>query len=388
MKAFWKIVIREIRQIKRSPLLLFAIFLLPVICCVVLSTTFSAGTATKLPIAVIDSDNGELSRNIVRAVNSVPSCEVKYRPTDLNEAKKLLSTKKIYAVLYIPKDFGRDINRLSAPKLTYWYNNQTILIGGVVTKDVQSAVMTASSLVNASILMKQGIPKDALSSKVNVIKVEEHVKANPYINYSYFLLYAAFAHVFQMMTMLTSIWTLGSEFKNGTTKRWLKAADGSILTAVFGKFFVYGILFYLSMISCYAAYTLIFGASFEGSVATFLTCGALFIFACEALGVMYVAILSNLRFSLSCAAFYTASGFTLAGMTYPIAAMPAIMRYYSALYPIRPFVNLTIDQIMRGFAPIYDVKNFVWLAALALVGLAFMPLLKKHAENKDLWYGI
>ena len=106
------------------------------------------------------------------------------------------------------------------------------------------------------------------------------------------------------------------------------------------------------------------------------------------MGLAFVAVLSNLRFAMSVGAFYTSLGFSLAGMTFPNMGMPLFARFYSSLLPVRPYVNLLIDQAMKGFMLKYDLIYLFWIMAIGLLGTMFVPLLKKHANNEDLWYQI
>ncbi|MDD3593189.1 MAG: ABC transporter permease [Candidatus Gastranaerophilales bacterium] len=386
MNAFVKTSKREVKKLAANPFILVILFIAPLFVCFVIAFTFLAGSATDLPVAVLDMDNSNLSRKIVRMIDATPACEVKYRVADLKEGKELISGGNAYALVYIPKDFKRDITRGTRPQLVYYYNNQAILIGGVITKEVQTAIQSVMAGITLKIQMKKGLPKDAAMAKINLIRVDEHIHSNPYLNYSYFLSYAAFAHTFQIIIIFLVIWSLGVEFKEGTTKEWLETANNSIFAAVFGKLAVYMVCFLVLMTIAYGTYVLAYSAPFEANL-IFLTLGTFcFILAYQMAGVIFVAVLSNLRFALSSGAFYTSLGLTFAGMTYPAMAMPPFAQFYSALLPIRPYVNLVIDQMMRGFAPKYDVIYVVWMLALAAFGFFFLPLLKKHAQDESLWY--
>ena len=220
------------------------------------------------------------------------------------------------------------------------------------------------------------------------IRVDEKIKSNPYLNYSYFLSYAAVAHVFQIFAVLLAVWTLGIEFKEGTTKEWLKEADNSIISAAFGKLSVYLIVLLIQMFIIYGGYVIIYGAPFEGNILFTIFSSGIFLLAYQLMGLAFVAVLSNLRFAMSVGAFYTSLGFSLAGMTFPNMGMPLFARFYSSLLPVRPYVNLLIDQAMKGFMLKYDLIYLFWIMAIGLLGTMFVPLLKKHANNEDLWYQI
>lgn len=386
MNAFINVAKREIDRIFKKRMLLVLMFVVPLVICFILGETFKEGSPKNLPIAVLDQDNSNVSRKIARMIDATPTCEVKYHVTSLDEGRQLIVGGQTYALFVIPRDFTRDIYRGVRPQLVYYYNNQMLLIGGIITKDVNAAIQTVIAGINVKIQMKKGIPQEVAVSRVNIIKVDEHVRSNPYLNYSYFLSLAAFAHTLQVLIAFLAIWAVGIEFKEGTTKEWLKVADDSILTGVFGKLLPYTVSFMSVIGLIYFIYFIGYGAPFRGN-ALFLTFGTLlFVMAYQLLGIMFVAISANLRLSFSCGAFYTALGFTFAGMTYPTLAMPVFARAYSSLLPLRPYISLLIDQTLRAVPPRYDMVYIWWILALATLGTAFLPLLKKQAQNEKQWY--
>ena len=388
MNRFINTIKREISKIKFNKFLMVMLFIAPIVFSIVVIWTFSAGIPRNLPIAVLDLDNSDITRTITRAIDSTPSAKVRYKVENYNQGYDLIKEGKVYAIIVYPKDFKKDLNRNNTPQIVYYYNNQMILIGSIITKDIQSAVMTLTKSVDAQIRMKKGLAKDPTLSKINLIRVDEKIKSNPYLNYSYFLSYAAVAHVFQIFAVLLAVWTLGIEFKEGTTKEWLKEADNSIISAVFGKLSVYFIVLFIQMFIVYGGYVIIYGAPFEGNILFTIFSSGIFLLAYQLIGLAFVAVLSNLRFAMSVGAFYTSLGFSLAGMTFPNMGMPLFTRFYSSLLPVRPYVNLLIDQAMKGFMLKYDLIYLFWIMAIGLLGTMFVPLLKKHANNEDLWYQI
>ena len=382
------VIKREFEILKNNSFILFILLFVPIIFCCIIIGTFSAGILNNLPVSVLDEDNSAISRQIQRAVNSAPSAEIKYRVSNLAEGQRLLTEGKAYALIVIPKNFSRDLQRMSVPKIVLYYNNQTILIGGVISKDVLTVLYTTAAKIDAVTRIKKGLPPKIALNKVNLIRVDEHVKSNPYMNYSYFLTFAAIAHVFQIFAVFISIWTFGNEFKKGTTKEWMSAANDNIFNAVLGKLLFYSSVITILMLAVYFGYILFYGAPFEGNVLFFAFSSFIFVMAYQLIGMMFVSILSNYRLAMSCGAFYTSLAFTFAGMTFPVMAMPLIGKIYSSFLPIRPFVNVVIDQAMKGIPPIYDIGYLLWISALGLMGFLSIYLLNKHVYREDLWYQI
>ena len=82
------------------------------------------------------------------------SAKVKYQLTNLEEGRQLLIEGKIYGFVVIPRNFQRDISRMQQPKLVFYYNNQRILIGGIVSKDITMMVQSMIVGLDAKIKSK------------------------------------------------------------------------------------------------------------------------------------------------------------------------------------------------------------------------------------------
>ena len=73
--VFW----REFAWFRRRPFLVAITTVVPFCLLMLLSAIFSAGLATRLPIAVLDLDGSELSRQIIRFVDATPDTAVAVR---------------------------------------------------------------------------------------------------------------------------------------------------------------------------------------------------------------------------------------------------------------------------------------------------------------------
>lgn len=339
-----------------------------------------------MPVAALDNDNSEFSRLLIRNLNTLPSCNVAYRITDLHEGKQLITEGKIYAILAIPKDFQKDLYRLKQPKLVFYYNNQRILIGGIISKDVNLMVQTMLVGIDAKIRSKKGLPMSESIKQANLIKVYEHIRSNPYFNYQYFLSLIAFGHILQIHIILTSLWALGTEFKLGTAKDWLKTANGSILIAFLGKETPYFIIFLLLFAILYFICYVYIGMPYNGNILFGLFATLVFIITCLSVGLIFIGINGNFRYGLSNAAFYVAMGFAFAGVTYPVMAMPILAKMYSSTLSLSYWVQIMIDQSFKAIPTIYDLKHILSMLVLMCLGLLFLPRIKNFAFDEKRWY--
>lgn len=384
--AYTEVVKREIKRIIARPLGWIVSFVIPVSMCLLMCIVFGKGTPINLPIAVYNADNSELSRMLIRNLNTLQSCEVKYQVTSLKEGQDLLTEGKAYGFVAIPKNFQRDIYRLKQPELMYYYNNQRILIGGIITKDITAMLQSMVVGLDAKIRNKKGMPMETAIIQANPIAIVDHVNSNPYFNYLYFLALIAFGHILQINMVMISVYSIGTEFKYGTTKEWLKTADNSILTGILGKWTPYMAIFLFVYAILTIVYFGLYGVPFGGNVAVAIIASILFMISCFAIGIIFMSINGNFRYCLSNSAFYVAMGFAFAGITFPSMSMPLFAKIYGALMPLYYWIQIMLDQTFRDFPYVYDLKHFVGMIILAVLGFAASIRLKKLAYDEKRWY--
>lgn len=384
--AYLNVVKREIKRFYKRPLVWSFSLIIPLTMCLLICLIFSKGSPTNLPVAVLNKDNSEISRMLVRNLNTLSSCKVKYQVTSMQEANKLLTRGEIYAFLVIPKDFQKDIYKLKQPKLVFYYNNQRILVGGIISKDVNNLVQSMIVGMDAKMRNKRGLPMEEAIKQSNLINVNDHIRSNPFFNYQYFLSLVAFGHILQINLLLSSVWALGSEFKLGTTKEWLKSAEDSILIAFLGKLTPYFIIFFFLFVFLYFVYFGITAVPYVGCWIIGILATILFITACFSLSAVFISLNGNLRFALSAATFYVAMGFAFAGVTYPVMSMPLAAKIYNAVLPLNYWSKIMIDQSLREIPPIYDLKLLAILFGMSLIGFFALLRIKSLAKDEKRWY--
>ena len=104
----------------------------------------------------------------------------------------------------------------------------------------------------------------------------------------------------------------------------------------------------------------------------------LFIFSCEALGVLMITILPTLRLGLSFASLWGVLSLSICGMSFPVMAMHPALQGLSWLFPLRHYFILYVNCALDG----YNLTNaWPYLAALAgfiLLSIITTPILKRE----------
>ena len=346
---------------------------------------FRTGVPRDMPVAVLDQDNSPLSRRLTRMIDATPSARVVYQITDMKEGERMMKQGKIDAIIQIPSGLEKNVYSNTQARGMAYINGLNLTKNGLLNKDILTVATTFSSGIQLQTLMKKGLSETEAYNQMMPIYFEKHILFNPYTNYSYYLLPSFLPLMLMLFALLTAVFTIGVELKNGTASEWLAASGGHTSAALAGKLAPYTVIFF---VLCLLMDTLLFkyvGVPLNGSVSMLLVSGLFFVLASQGIGAFIVILLSNLRLGLSIGGGYSVLSFTFSGLTFPFLAMDLPVRIVGYLFPMTYYMDLFIDQGMRG-APTADSAIYlVGLAAFLLLPWTVILRLRKICTEEKYW---
>lgn len=161
------------------------------------------------------------------------------------------------------------------------------------------------------------------------------------MDYSVYLTQPFFFVFLQVILLLVTTYSIGSEGKFHTSANWLAVADGNIWVAVTAKLLPYSFIFIV--MSILANYVFLCHAYTDGLWfwALNLT-SALLVIATQALAVFLFSLFPALSIIISIVSMVGSLGATLGGVTFPVLHMFAPVYYASYLFP-----SVTLSRLDR-----------------------------------------
>jgi ABC-2 type transport system permease protein len=362
---------RELRRILARPLEPLLLVVLPALALGFTWAIFSAGLPRDLPVAVVDLDHSRLSRQLARMIDATPTVRVAERPDQVQAAEELVLGGRVYAYVLLPEGLEREVKRGKAAPVVAYTNAQLLVPASLVRRDLLAATGTLSAGIKLRRLRAAGETEASARVRLEPVRADLHALFNPELNYVSYLFVALFPTLLHVFVLLAAVNSVGSELREGTAGEWLAAAGGSVPRALAGKLLP-STLAFLAVAG--AAMAVLFGAAGvpqRGSLPLLLLGTLLFVLAYQAIGVLLVALFANLRLATSVAAFLASPAFAYAGITFPTMGMPPFARLWGALLPLTHYLELLVDQAMKG-AP--SSSSLAPLAALTAFAMA-SPLL-------------
>ena len=376
MKALRMVIRREWHRMTSRRLYLGVCVVLPLLCLFFMATIFGNGQMENIPVGIVDLDNTATSRNISRRISAAPTFRVTEHFTDEADARRALQQKDIYGYLVIPPRFEQKAVTGTGATLTYYYHYALLSVGSELMAAFEN---TLAPVALSPIVMQAealGVSGEQIQTFLLPVEASTHPLYNPDMDYSIYLSQPFFFVLFQILILLTTVYSIGSELKFGSAGEWLEMARGNILTAVAGKLLPYTLIF--SSIGILANYVL-FGPlhiPFAGSLWLMNAVTVLFIIATQALAVFIYSVFPKIAYIISVVSMVGSLGATLSGVTFPVTAMYAPVHAASYLFPVRHFTEAAQAMIYfdAGFA--YFWQSVATLFIFLLAALLILPLLK------------
>ena len=163
----------------------------------------------RIPIAVVDQDHTELSRNLVQAVNADEATEVAVRAATLAEAQAALARREVFAILGIPRDTENEVLKGDSARLPAYVDSAYFLLYNRMLE----GILEGSRRGQPRCRLERRAPRRQSGSRRLDQKFADRAASreplfNPTGGYASYVVPAAFILILQQ-TLLLGIATLG-----------------------------------------------------------------------------------------------------------------------------------------------------------------------------------
>ena len=375
--SFFSVFEREITRMTSRRLYFGVCIVLPLFCVFFMATIFGSGQMENLPIGIVDLDQTATSRNISRTIEAVPTFNVIAHYSDDISARTATQQKKIYGYLVIPENFEENVLSGKTTTLSYYYHYALLSVGSEIQGAFETVLqpLAITPIINEATAL--GISENQIEDFLVPVNEQGHPLYNPDLDYSVYLSNPFFFILFQVIILLVTVYTIGSEIKFRTADEWLKCADMNIFTAITGKLLPYTILFII--IGIFSNY-IMFGVMqipFSCGFTPLNLTTRLFVIATQALAVFLFSLFPAISIIISIVSMVGSLGATLSGVTFPTPFMFPAVYYASFLFPVRHFVEINQNLLYGDYGFAYTWQNISALFLFILPAILILPHLKK-----------
>lgn len=368
---------REVKRLTSRPLYLFCMVIAPLFCYIFFTSLMAEGLPTNLPIGAVDLDQTSASRKILRNLDAMGQSQIIARYETMDEGREAVQRGDIYGFFYIPKGLSSDAQSFQQPTISFYTNNAYLIAGSLLFKDMKMMGELAAGGASRSILYAKGATEKQAMAFLQPIKIDTHPISNPWLNYSVYLSNTLVPGVLMLMILMVTVFSIGVEIKEKSSREWLHLSKDSIGVAIIGKILPQTIVFFI-MGALYNSY--LYGYLHfpcNSGIVPMLLATLCLILASQCLGIFMIGLFPSLRLGLSFASLWGVVSFSITGFSFPVMAMHPSLQAIANLFPLRHYFLIYVDQALNGYNMVYSWQNYVALLLFMLLPFLVLNRLKE-----------
>ncbi len=375
---------REVGAFKRRPLLIFCMLVAPIFGIVFFASMMSAGLPQQLPTGLVDVDDTQTTRSIVRVLSAMKTTRLDHRYHTFSEAREAMQRGDIYAFFYIPEGTTEAALSSRQPTISFYTNDSYYVAGALLMKDLKVISEMAGLAVTKATLQAKGVPDSQIMGILQPIVIETHPLGNPYLNYGVLLNNLILPGIIILLILLTTTYSLGLEWKIGTQHYLLNdLAGGSVPVALTGKLLPQTVLYTLVFCFMDVYFYKFMQYPCQCGIGVMMLLGLFTVIAAQAFGLtIYGVFVGQMRMAMSSSALLGVLSISMAGFSYPVPAMTSLLQHISWIFPLRNYFLIYANQCLNGYPIVYAWKPIMVLLIMMLIPFFFLGRYRKAFNDK------
>ncbi len=351
---------KELRQVRRDPLTLAMMVVMPVMQLLLFGYAIN-NDVRHMPTVVLDHDHSSASRDFVRSMEVTGYYDVVGHVRSYDEVERAFRAGRAKVAVVFPEGYGEDVAARRGGTLQ-------VVVDGSDPQTVASATSTAASLAADS-----GARLGAVRP-VPIISTEPTVWYNPELRTAIFVVPGIIGVILTMtMVMLTSM-AIARERERGTLEALIVSPVRSYELMI-GKLVPYVAVGYVQVTLILAAGHLVFDVPFRGSLPLLYALSFVFIAANLALGLVFSTLAKTQQQAMQMSFFFLLPNILLSGFAFPWEGMPRPAQLLSELLPLTHYLRIVRGITLKG-AEFGDVSLELLSMTMILVGFVTLASLR------------
>lgn len=379
---FLKLIKEEFQFILNSKGSMIVFFIGPIFLTLWLGTAYYNERIEKLPVAVLDEDNSEMSRKIIQYFDNSETFHVAQYAENRNELEALVDSGDAKLALIIPIGLNTDILSGNQAHVEVFLDGTNIIIGNTAYSSAATILQTVSAGIGINVLgAKHSLTADDAKNMALAFNIQERIPYDPKITYMNYLIYGFIAVFYQQLFIsgLANLILRDAEEVSQNKKELPVKFMAKVITAIvcavaafalpiYTIHNLYGVSLYKENIGFAILFTILF--SFALSVPCILLCA----FAKKKVKVSQISYMLSLPTFLTC------------GYVWPESQMPsALAAIIKLLWPLMNFARPFDEILIKGTSPLIFMPQIMGLIlyALILIPISLYLFHTKYEKNTN-----
>ena len=286
---------------------------------------------------------------------------LRYLPTSQHEVQQLMDTGQAAAAVIIPPGFaaGLERRRRAGRRTDHRRRLQRLW-------RQDAALAAAEGAISSTLLRRLSGGVDLPTALLAPVELQTLVRFNPQLNGKFVAIPGLFAFVVYQIAMVVASVTLVRERELGTLEqlavtpiRRIELLSGKAIPAI-----LVGLINFVLLLAVVVG---VFKVPIRGSYALLVALSALFIVAEVGVGLLISAVSRSQQQAVLIVFPLAMVDLALSGYLVPVETMPRGLQVLSFFTPLRHYMKILKDIMLKGAG-----IDTLWPSALALAGLALV----------------
>jgi ABC-2 type transport system permease protein len=368
VKELLEVISRELHRIFELRAAFSALILAVCIYAIVYPQPYVNEVLRKVPIAVVDQDRTQTSRNFARLVDATSDVSVVYRPLDVPTAVRQVYSREIEGILLIPNHFERELLHGHQSPVALYADASYFLVFQRISGAVAAVAQTVGTQVEAGRLVDIGVDPVIAAAATNPMPLTAVPIFNPEGGYGTYILPGALVLILQQ-TLLIGVCLLGTS--PGADFRKTMVGPPSEITIMLGKLIAYMLLESVVVPAYLIVLPYLYGLPRLGSVWSILAFTVPFVFAVGGFGMFLANVFRTPLVAQLSVAAVGLPFLMMSGFSWPVEMMPEEVWLLAKLVPSTSAILGFVELSQLG-APLSFVRPQV--LTLFALGLGYCSL--------------
>jgi ABC-2 type transport system permease protein len=379
----------ELKSIIRDPGALLIFIIAMVIYPVLYSLGYCKETIREIPVAVVDLDHSQLSRQYGRMADATEQLKIEYKPASLKEAENLFYEGKVKGVLLIPNNFERNVLHSEQTSITVYSDASYFLLYKQVYAGAVYSCNTLGGGIEVKRMLAEGKSLQQAKEQQDPLKTEVYNLYNPSGGYGTFVLPGIILIIMQQ-TLLIGIALMAGTIRKKDRYHHLKSQIskpwGSV-PVIFGKSSAYVIIYFVNALFAMVFLHRILAFPEKMGFLKTLVLLIPYFYTISFLGLSISVFFRDRAHSLMFLVFLSPVVLFLSGLSWPSEALPKLLYGIAHLFPSTTMVPAFVRMRIMGVS-LNDVSSeglFLlgqMVIYFALANISYKVMVRKISRHR------
>ena len=338
----------------------------------------------EVPTVVVDNSHSYMSREFTRRVDASADVEIVSHCQDMEEAKDMIHRREAYCLIYIPKDFEKDIAEMRQTTVELYSDMSGLLYYKAVLSSCTEVSLDMNKEIKASRL--PGATEEQISAFQYPIDYKYVPMFNTQSGFATFLIPAILIMLIQQ-TMVLGVGMMSGEEREKVRKHIASPyiIGKRPIEILFGQSIVVFTIYVVIAVYLVCVVPMIFDLVHIWRWQTLLAFMVPYIAACVFFSIALSSIAHDRESFIIMFVFMSIPLLFASGISWPASNIPMFWKGFSWLFPSTFGVNgyVRITEMGASLADVQHELNALWIQTIVYFVISY--IVYKRTYGKQLW---